>query len=82
LGKKQAVLRDPRKNRIIVLEDLNFMWDEEELFDIECLWNDGSSIMYISNYFDRDPDEVILAIMHLAKEDRIVRRKGGLAFGL
>jgi hypothetical protein len=82
MGRNQEILRTPRKNRIVVLEDLNFIWDEEELFDIACMWEDGSSVIYIANYFDRDPDEILLALIHLAREERITQRTGGILLGL
>jgi hypothetical protein len=82
MGRNQGILRNPRKNRVVVLEDLNFIWDEEELFDITCMWNDGLSVLYIANYFDRDPDEIILALIHLAREERITQRVGGMLLGL
>lgn len=73
-----AFPKDPRKNRVIVLEDLNFVWDEEELFDMKCKWDEGESIMQVSQYFDRDPDEVVIALIHLARKSKISGRKGGL----
>jgi hypothetical protein len=82
MGRNQEILRAPRKNRIVVLEDLNFIWDEEELFDIACMWNEELSVMYIADYFERDPDEIILALIHLAREERITQRAGGMLLGL
>lgn len=78
---KSALLREPRRNRVIVLEDLNFIWDKKELLEMVEMWEQGKSVIAISNYFDRDPDEILLALMHLAKEDRITSREGGL-FGV
>lgn len=78
---KSALLREPRRNRVIVLEDLNFIWDQKELIELTKMWEQGKSVIAISSYFDRDPDEIILALMHLAKEERITSRKGGL-FGV
>lgn len=72
---------DARKNRVIVLEELNFVWDEEELTDLTFLWTEGRDIIDISDYFKRDPDEVMLALIHLAKAEKISRRKGGLFGG-
>lgn len=69
---------EPRKNRVIVLEDLNFVWDGSELYALRKLWNKGRSIEHISDHFHRDPDEILLALIHLAREDRIEARKGGL----
>lgn len=74
----QEALIDPRKNRIVVLEDLNFVWDEKELIKISHMWREEKSVTEIGKYFDRDPDEVILALIHLAKCNNISPRKTGL----
>lgn len=67
-----------RLNRVIVLEELNFVWDETELRELELMWQKNVSIKSMSKHFDRDPDEILLALIHLAREDRIKRREGGL----
>jgi hypothetical protein len=74
----EANLREPRKNRVIVLENLNFIFDEYELKDIKKMWNLELSVSYMSEYLNRDSDEILLALIHLAREDRITRRKAGL----
>ncbi|PKG28789.1 hypothetical protein [Cytobacillus horneckiae] len=72
----------PRKNRIVVLEDLNFVWDEPELMELAELWEQEYSVMYISDQLGRDTDEVIIGLIHLAREDMISQRRGGLLNGL
>jgi hypothetical protein len=67
-----------RLNRVIVLEELNFVWDETELRELELMWQKNVSIKSMSKHFDSDPDEILLALIHLAREDRIKRREGGL----
>jgi hypothetical protein len=71
-------LKKPRKNRVIVLEDLNFIWDELELQEIAQLWQEGVPVKKIAEFFERDPDEVLLALIHLAREEKIESRSGGL----
>lgn len=63
---------------VIILEDLDFVWQERDLTKIAEMWKDGTSIAKISEHFKRDPDEVMLALIHLAKRNRIKKRKGGL----
>ncbi|USK43751.1 hypothetical protein [Cytobacillus oceanisediminis] len=63
---------------MIVLEELDFIWDDDELDLLKDLWDREFSITWIGNYFERDPDEVLLALIHLAKENRIDRRRTGL----
>jgi hypothetical protein len=71
-------LRKPRMNRVIILENLNFFFDESELNEIKKMWKSNLSVNYMSDYLERDPDEIILAIIHLAREDRISPRRGGI----
>ncbi|WP_433956962.1 helix-turn-helix domain-containing protein [Cytobacillus horneckiae] len=82
MAPKISNLLKPRKNRIVVLEDLNFVWDEPELMELAELWEEEYSVMYISAQLSRDPDEVIIGIIHLAREDLISQRRGGLLNGL
>jgi hypothetical protein len=70
--------RSPRKNRIVILEDINFIWDEPELKEVRKMWKKGVSVISMAEHFERDPDEVLLAIMHLARNDKITARKSGL----
>jgi ABC-type ATPase with predicted acetyltransferase domain len=70
--------RDARKNRVIVCEGLNFFWDEPELKQLAMMWKRCDGIEIIAKYFKRDPDEIIIALIHLARNDKINRRKGGL----
>ncbi|PAE20532.1 hypothetical protein CHH80_11000 [Bacillus sp. 7504-2] len=72
---------EPQKNRVIVLDGLNFFWDRSQLDEIVDMWESEFSIRHIAKYFKRDPDEILLALIHLAKEEKIVQRKSGL-FGI
>jgi dimeric dUTPase (all-alpha-NTP-PPase superfamily) len=68
-----------RKKRVIVLEEMNFVWDEPELEEMAQMWESGSSVFQIAKHFKReDPDEVILAVMHLARKEKIAARESGL----
>ncbi|MED2940679.1 hypothetical protein P4345_25840 [Cytobacillus horneckiae] len=82
MAPKISNLLKPRKNRIVVLEDLNFVWDEPELMELVELWEQEYSVMYISDQLGRDTDEVIIGLIHLAREDLISQRRGGLLNGL
>jgi hypothetical protein len=74
---KRTPIREPRKNRVIVCEDLDFLWDEPELVLLEKMWESGASFERITERFGRDPDEIFLALFHLAREDKISKRRGG-----
>lgn len=65
-------------NRVIVLEEMDFIWDSKDLFELRKMWNKDYGIKYMAEYFDRDPDEIMIAIIHLAKEKRIEVRRNGL----
>ena len=75
---KYTALRNSRKNRVIVCEDLDFVWDEPELQKLATLWDRGVSIERISKNLDRDPDEILIALIHLARNDKIFARENGL----
>lgn len=62
--------REPRDQRVIVLEELDFVWDKSELKKLRDLWNEGAPLEEISESLDRDGDEVFLALIHLARDKR------------
>jgi hypothetical protein len=74
-------LRSPRNIRVIVLDGLDFFWDEHELEDMAHKWEQGVSLLEIANDFKRDPDEVLLALLHLGRQEKIGRRDGGILGG-
>jgi len=67
-----------RRNIYIALEDLDFIWDEAEVPDIERMWNEGYSIWQIANACMRDPDEVLILIMDRVRKGFIEPRPGGV----
>lgn len=71
-------MQKSRKKRVIVCEELNFVWDAPELKEMAGLWEKNADVWLIAKHFDRDPDEVLFALIHLARNDKITRRSGGL----
>lgn len=67
-----------RRNIYIALEELDFIWCESEIPDIERLWNEGFSIWEIGQACDRDPDEVLILIMDRVRKGAIGNRPGGV----
>jgi hypothetical protein len=67
-----------RQHNIIILEHLDFLWDWSELRELCVIWERGLSSKYASNYFERPMAEIVLAVMHLARINKIKRRRGGL----
>jgi len=61
-----------RRNIITVLEEVDFLWDESELQELQRLHKEGKTIREMNEVFQReDPDEIFLALFHLAKEGTI-----------
>ncbi|WP_017814427.1 hypothetical protein [Paenibacillus shenyangensis] len=72
-------LLETRRNIYTALEDLNFFWDEDkDLPQFQNMWNKGCSLLEIAEYFDRDPDEVVLLVIDQAREKKIKQRQHGL----
>lgn len=61
----------------IALQDLDFSWYPWEVEKVRELWAQGKSVPRIAKIMERDPDEVTLLIMSLARERRISPRPGG-----
>ncbi|MBO8136779.1 MAG: hypothetical protein H0Z40_01370 [Desulfotomaculum sp.] len=78
----------PRDELVVILDDLDFSWHEEEINRVVDMWNEGYSISEIVREIrpprsglktKRDAeDEVALLIFHLAREGRIEPRPGGV----
>lgn len=60
----------------IVLEDLNFIWKDEDLDKLVELWKENKSLQDIAKSVNRNCEEVFLALMHLGRVRRIKKRKG------
>lgn len=75
--KPDGKARSDRK--ITVLEDCNFEFFESDLIEISKQFRDYRDIEPIAEWMNRDPDEIILAVIHLAKSKKLKqvnRRKG------
>jgi hypothetical protein len=68
-AKFDVLYREPRLNRVIVLENLDYVWPKEELKQLRRMRAKGFEIKEMVYEFDRDPDEVLLALIHLATTD-------------
>lgn len=66
----------------IVLENLNFFWKNSKLRELKKLWDKNFSMEYMAHYFKRDPDEIFLALFHMARENRISKRKLSIIDGI
>ena len=68
----------PKKELIIVLDDLDFSWLPAEVAKVKKLWDFGWHIADIAAKVKRDQDEVAILIMHLARQRGIRKRKMGV----
>ena len=64
--------------KVIILEDINFLWIDTEIEKVIKLWNRGTGIKDISKAIKRDGDEVFLLLLHLARNGEINKRNGSV----
>ncbi|WP_445506727.1 hypothetical protein [Niallia sp. 03190] len=58
-----------------VLEDVNsWQWYESDLELLTKMWKENVSIREMAKFFRRDPDECLLACIHLARKSKIKNR--------
>lgn len=70
-GKKRS------DRKITILEDSDFEFWDSELDIIAEMFTGYGDIEHIAAEINRaDPDEVVLAVIHLAKENKLIKRKG------
>ncbi|MGG5463514.1 hypothetical protein [Clostridium sp. B9] len=60
----------------IILEDLNFRWEDKTIERIIKLWKCGVGLKEITRISKRQGDEVFLLLLHLAREGKITKREG------
>lgn len=66
-----AVFLKPGKDYVFCNEELEPVFEREELEEITQKWNLGFSFEEIAAEYQRDPDEIFLAIFHQAREGKI-----------
>jgi hypothetical protein len=67
-----------RADIYIACEDLDFIWDINDVLQIDELWKRGKSLEYITNFAERDADEVFLLLLDRIRNGFIQERKGGI----
>lgn len=65
---------DKHKEKIIILEDLDFLWSKETIEKVKIMWEMNIGLKGISKVVDREEDEVFLLLLHLARNREIKRR--------
>lgn len=71
-------LTEQRNKIYIACEDLDFLWDEEQILEVIAMWNMGIPIEYIASSFGREVDEAALLIFDLCRQGKIKPRPGGV----
>ncbi|MCP1359082.1 hypothetical protein [Aneurinibacillus migulanus] len=71
-------LTEQRNKIYIACEDLDFLWDEEQIPEVIAMWNMGIPIEHIANNFGREVDEAALLILDLCRQRKIKPRSGGV----
>lgn len=71
----------PAEPLYIALDELDFSWYRSEVEQVTECWARGWSVRQIAKRLKRDPDEVAVLIMDLARRKKIAQRPGG-AMGL
>lgn len=71
LGSTVQMIKPQEEPYIIMLEDLEFAITRKELWHITNLHNAGMRLEDISLEVKRDPYEVIIALLHQARTNRI-----------
>jgi len=71
-------LKHRRQNIYVACEDLDFVWDERDVIQVDRMWEEGFSIDDIAKAFDRDTDEIALLVIDRARKGYIQPRKGGI----
>lgn len=77
-AQQRKYMENERRNLYIALEELDMLWDEDEVVQVKEAWNNNESVFAIGEKMQRDPDEVALLIMDLARKGAIGKRALGL----
>ncbi|MEB8992582.1 helix-turn-helix domain-containing protein [Bacillus cereus] len=75
---QRKYMRHKRRNLYIALEELDMFWDEDDILRVKNAWKNNESVFAIGEKLQRDPDEVTLLIMDLARKGAIGKRALGL----
>lgn len=63
---------------MIILDDLDFDWEEEKVNQVIGLWKKGKGSEEISNAVNRSEDETFMLLLHLTRHGKIKKRGYGI----
>lgn len=61
--------------KVIILDDINFLWSCEKIEKVKKLWSMGTGIKDICKVIKREGDEVFLLLLHLARSGEIKKER-------
>lgn len=62
----------------IACEDMDFIWREQDVAEVERLWREGYDIRFIAKAVRRNIDEVVILIMDRARQGLLSQRQTGV----
>ena len=70
---EREYMKRRRRNIYVACEDMDFTWDERQVYAVAEMYRKGATVYEIASDpgIDRDPDEVAILIMDLARQDVI-----------
>lgn len=77
-GIERRYMKQERNYIYTALEELDFNWDIDEVFEFEGMWNEGKSLIEIAEYFGRTHEEVAVLVMDRALKGKIKPRESGI----
>jgi hypothetical protein len=72
----------PTDRLYIALEQLDFSWRPAVIATVKEMWKSGIPLADIVAEVDRDPDEVLVLLIDLARRKWITSRPGGIWGGV
>lgn len=77
-AQERDLMKEQRRKIHIALEDIDFVWDADEVSVFRKLWNQGASIYELEEELGRDQDDIAMLIMDQSRRGKIQRRPMGL----
>lgn len=73
INKSHVPLIDLTGDYVFIFEDLELAFRESQYEEIGILWNSGFEVEEIALKTERHPEEILLALIDLARKQRIKR---------
>lgn len=77
-GKRDKYKLFPPEPLYTALADLDFTWYADEVTQVIRWWEDGIALGDMADRLGRNPDEVAILLIDLARSDKIKEREGGV----